>query len=377
MKKHYYYLFLFSFSFISCSQFRKAADVITKPTAREVYERDFEDENPDFIKWQLAYNNGIDDSLKIELPFVENGIFSAENFPIYSFDFELHKGEKLFVKVKKSIDSVAVFIDLFQKKNDSLKPLEKLLSNEPEKDSVSYSVKENSMYKLVLQPQMDVQLPFSLKIYTQPSYAFPVSGATNSNIQSFWGAQRAGGKRSHEGNDVFTARGTPVIAVTDGRISSTGNKGLGGKQVWLRDDLLGNSLYYAHLDSIAVSSGKSVKVGDTLGFVGNTGNARTTSPHLHFGIYKGYKGAIDPLPYIKMRDIPSDGIPVGARFGITKNNSNEIRIGPDKKFQKVNSLKKNDTLSILGKKGNWYHISTSDNSKGFIHESLLKEIPLN
>lgn len=377
MKKHYYLLFIFSFIIVSCSQIRKAADVITKPTAREVYERDFEDENPDFIKWQLAYNGGLADSLKIELPFVENGIFSSENFPIYSFDFEVKEGEKLFIEVKRSIDSTAVFIDLFQVKNDSIKPLEKLLSNEPKTTSVSYSVKENSFYKLIVQPQINLEIPFVLKIYTQPSYAFPVSGANNSNIQSFWGAQRAGGKRSHEGNDIFAARGTPVIAVTDGRVSSTGNRGLGGKQVWLRDGLLGKSLYYAHLDSIAVSTGKSVKIGDTLGFVGNTGNAKTTAPHLHFGIYKGYQGAIDPLPFIEMRAVPSEGIPIGARFGITKNNANEIRIGPDKKFLQVANLKMNDTISIFGKSGNWYQVSVSDTLRGFLNERSLKEIPLN
>ncbi len=76
-----------------------------------------------------------------------------------------------------------------------------------------------------------------------------------------------------------------MAVLANGRIGFTGEKGLGGKQVWLRDTKRGQSLYYAHLDSIAKTSG-SVKTGDTLGFVGNTGNARTTPPHLHFGIYK-------------------------------------------------------------------------------------------
>src|SRR5690606_27632559 len=137
-----------------------------------------------------------------------------------------------------------------------------------------------------------------IHIYTQPSLGFPVAGKGNANIQSLWGADRDRGARRHEGVDIFAARGTAVIAVTDGIIVRSGAYGLGGEQVWLRDRLFGISIYYAHLDSIHVYPRQRVEKGDTLGFVGNTGNARTTSPHLHFGIYSRY-GAVDPLPYIR------------------------------------------------------------------------------
>src|SRR5690606_13280299 len=139
-------------------------------------------------------------------------------------------------------------------------------------------IKASGFYKIIVQPQMKLKFSFVLKIYTEPLYEFPVSGAGNKNIQSFWADPRGDGSRSHEGVDIFADRGTPVIAVTDGIIASVGERGLGGKQVWLRDGLFGKSIYYAHLDSIAVSEGKRVKIGDTLGFVGNTGNAKTTVP---------------------------------------------------------------------------------------------------
>ncbi len=93
-----------------------------------------------------------------------------------------------------------------------------------------------------------------------------------------------GGNRNHEGVDIFAAKGTPVVAVANGFVTRTGNQGLGGKQVWLRDSSSGNAYYYAHLDSILTESGKQVRINDTLGFVGNTGNAAGGSPHLHFGI---------------------------------------------------------------------------------------------
>lgn len=65
--------------------------------------------------------------------------------------------------------------------------------------------------------------------------------------------------------------------------------------------LFGQSIYYAHLDSQAVSAGQVVKKGAIVGFMGNTGNAKYTASHLHFGIYTG-SGAIDPLLYIQKRD---------------------------------------------------------------------------
>ncbi|MGO1460730.1 MAG: M23 family metallopeptidase [Marinobacter sp.] len=85
----------------------------------------------------------------------------------------------------------------------------------------------------------------------------------------------------------------------DGRVQ-TDTGGIGGNHVWLSGGMLGigsASYYYAHLDSFAIESGDVVKKSEILGYVGNTGNARTTSPHLHFGIYSG--GPIDPAPFLK------------------------------------------------------------------------------
>src|SRR5690606_21376741 len=108
----------------------------------------------------------------------------------------------------------------------------------------------SGIYKVIIQPDIEYQGSFTFKIYTQRSLGFAGAGKGNRDVQSFWGASRDGGGRSHEGIDIFARRGTPVVAVTNGYITRTGNSGLGGKQVWQRDGLLGNSLYYAHLDSI-------------------------------------------------------------------------------------------------------------------------------
>ncbi|WP_227545991.1 M23 family metallopeptidase [Marinobacter fonticola] len=168
-------------------------------------------------------------------------------------------------------------------------------------------VEVDGTYRIVLQPELFASVDYALALASGGSLAFPVSGASQRDIGSPFGAPRDGGARSHHGVDIFASRGTPVTAVTDGR-ARTGTSNLGGKHVWLSGSLLGFGTpryYYAHLDAFEVASGADVKQGDILGYVGNTGNARTTPPHLHFGIYT-VGGPVDPDPFLRPRpDLPT------------------------------------------------------------------------
>lgn len=120
----------------------------------------------------------------------------------------------------------------------------------------------------------------------------PVSGVGVRRLVNTWGGIRSGNRR-HEGIDIFAAKGTPVIAATNGMVSIVGTNPLGGKVVWVVGPGAQRH-YYAHLDRYAsIREGQDVMIGDTLGFVGNSGNARTTPPHLHYGIYTD-SGAINP-----------------------------------------------------------------------------------
>lgn len=129
------------------------------------------------------------------------------------------------------------------------------------------------------------------------SLAFPVAGK-KSNIGSYWGASRDGGRRSHKGIDIFARKGTPVVAIADGVIVSRQNTAVGGKVLWLKSAKHKWTAYYAHLDKQLVKQGQRVRKGQVIGTVGKTGNARTTPPHLHFGMAT-HKGWVNPLPYVK------------------------------------------------------------------------------
>ena len=106
-----------------------------------------------------------------------------------------------------------------------------------------------------------------------------------------WGSPRSGG-RQHQGIDIFAPKGTPVVSTTRGVVTRVGSNRLGGLVV----GVLGPGLewhYYAHLNAFGdYREGDVVQPGDVLGYVGTTGNARGTPPHLHYGIYR--HGAHNP-----------------------------------------------------------------------------------
>ncbi|MCD7099336.1 M23 family metallopeptidase [Stenotrophomonas sp. MMGLT7] len=128
--------------------------------------------------------------------------------------------------------------------------------------------------------------------------AMPVQGVQAGRVADTFGAPR-GSDRQHAGVDIFAPRGTAVVAATSGIVSSIREGGLGGRQVWVLGPALERH-YYAHLDDWApeLRVGQVVNPGDRLGSVGDTGNAKGTPPHLHYGIY-GSQGAYDPLPLLR------------------------------------------------------------------------------
>lgn len=128
-----------------------------------------------------------------------------------------------------------------------------------------------------------------------PGFYCPVQGGA-SFINS-WGFARSGGRR-HKGVDMFDSRGTPLVAVVAGRVKFSSNS-LGGTSTHLYS-ADGTTYYYAHLERhpTNIKSGQSVSAGTVVGYLGNSGNARYTSPHLHFEIRPGGV-AINPYPTVR------------------------------------------------------------------------------
>ena len=133
-------------------------------------------------------------------------------------------------------------------------------------------------------------------------FVFPVFGPAS--FTNTFGAPRAA-VDWHHGEDIFAPLGAPILAITDGTVYSVGWNDIGGYRLWLRDRQ-GNEYYFAHLSAFSplAVNGRRVKAGDVLGFVGTSGDAEGTPPHLHFEIHPvgllglGYDGAVEPYEYL-------------------------------------------------------------------------------
>lgn len=145
------------------------------------------------------------------------------------------------------------------------------------------------------------------KLYTKSpdtKIAMPLEEVSKKRVANTWGAPRGVGRR-HEGQDIFAPRGTPILSATNGYIYKIGENNLGGQTVSVISSG-GRIYYYAHLDRYAngIEVGDRVTTRTVLGYVGTTGNAQGTPPHLHFGIYT-LTGAINPLPLLTDRVAPN------------------------------------------------------------------------
>ena len=140
--------------------------------------------------------------------------------------------------------------------------------------------------------------PSPLILARFPGAVFPVAG-TYTYTDTF-GAYRADmPSRSHEGDDIFASYGTPVVAVQDGTITGMSTTTIGGNNIHLTTSRA-DYFYYAHLSRFATGLvvGAHVVAGQTIGYVGDTGDARGTPPHLHFEIHPDGGPAVDPTPYL-------------------------------------------------------------------------------
>jgi murein DD-endopeptidase MepM/ murein hydrolase activator NlpD len=171
----------------------------------------------------------------------------------------------------------------------------------PAKPPAGPSTKPNAR-RTVIPPIVRRPLPSVIPKLTKGGYVFPVHGPAS--YTDTFGAARAV-VSWHHGEDIFAPLGAPILAVARGTVFSVGWNDIGGNRLWLRDTK-GNEFYYAHLSAYSplAVDGAHVQAGDVLGFVGNTGDAETTPPHLHFEIHPvdllglGYDGVINPHGYL-------------------------------------------------------------------------------
>jgi murein DD-endopeptidase MepM/ murein hydrolase activator NlpD len=302
------------------------------------------------------------------LPYVEEGRLVATDVMALGYRIELTRGQQIIVEARSS-DGFSVFADLYEPMEGQGLP-DRRLASADSTGRLTWDARRTKSYLLRVQPEILAEGSYQLSIRTDASLIFPVAGHSTASVQSVFGVERDGGRRSHHGIDIFARRGTPVVAVRNGRVTRVQTTGLGGKQVWLRDDM-GHNFYYAHLDSQLVQEGLLVQPGDTLGLVGNTGNARTTPPHLHFGIYQ--RGPHDPWPFVFRPTLRPSRLMVDQdQFGswrVTSSIEIGLREVPSRRAPAIVDLQESTRLHVIGGSASWYHVRLEDGRSGYLPAS--------
>ena len=330
--------------------------------------------------WINAARIALERPLAVEPPFQEEGFFPEEEPSALGYRFSVRRGQRLTVRVELEngqAPGAKLFLDLFRAAPDTLRPPVHVLSPEPGAPVV-FEPRRTGDYLIRIQPELLRSGRFKVTIENDAVLEFPVAGRTSRAIGSRFGDPREGGSREHHGVDIFAPRGTPVIAASEAYVRQVDTTQVGGRVIWLRDNRRGASIYYAHLNEILTRAGAQVRPGDTIGTVGNTGNARTTPPHLHFGLYFRGEGPFDPWDYLHQPsgemqavEVQLAGLGRWVRVG-----SEEIPLWdrPAPRAQVLMDLPSHTAVRVLGGVGSWYRVQLPDGGSGFVSGRLTEEM---
>jgi murein DD-endopeptidase MepM/ murein hydrolase activator NlpD len=247
-------------------------------------------------RWLRNTRAALDAPKRVRLPSVELGDLASAGAD--AFAFEALAGQSLEITLVGDATQLAepLYVDVFRVVDVLGEALhERLTTLRPNASTLRTRLPSDGAYHVLVQTGASGAGHYAVTLELAPALPFPVVGGKKEAIRSMFGASRDAGRRHHAGVDIFVQRLTPVLAVAAGRAMPR-EDALGGRTVWLNTP--GTSYYYAHLDRVAVREGQRVKIGDVLGYVGNTGNANGMASHLHFGVYRWGKEPIDPLPLL-------------------------------------------------------------------------------
>lgn len=317
--------------------------------------------------WLEAADDAVRAPTLLRLPHHEQGVFLPIEARSIGIAFDAVEGQDLHLTLAVSGDSEGrLFADLYflDLSGDQARP--RNLTSFADLAGGVLPLERSGRYVIRLQPELLASIDYRLHMELDAAVAFPVSGHGLRNIGSVFGDPRDGGRRRHEGIDIFAPRATPVVAVVDGT-AVVRHSNLGGNTVWLRGE--GKSFYYAHLHGAAIDGRERVDAGDVLGFVGNTGNAVTAPPHLHFGIYRRGRGAVDPLPYVVARTFTAAPQPVAYEPGFAAVTAAELNLrpGPGTDSTALDRLGRDTPVRIVGATDDWLRVRTMGGKTGWIH----------
>lgn len=329
--------------------------------------------------WIMAAENAMENPLDVESPFEE--VFYVDHASAFAvaYHFTVVKGQR--VEIDVTFDGqkrCRLFMDLFRVRGLSHEDWRIVASANDNEKHLEFEPRQDSEYVLRLQPELLRGGRFTVTIRNMASLGFPVLGYDHRAIGSGFGAPRDGGRRRHHGVDIFAKRHTPVIATSKAYVRRVSESDIGGLNIWLHDQKRGLHLYFAHLQTHEVREGSIVEPGQRIGTVGNTGNARRTPPHLHFGIYVRGEGPVDPVNFIKEinstpEELTADTAMLG-RWARAREPSVSLNASAGSRSLKLARLVSQSAMKVQAATGNMYRILLPDGLSGYVPSQSIESV---
>ena len=383
LRSGYYYLLLLLLLVSSGCKQEEVPEPYIPTNAHEAYLYSLEQANLSSTAlgrdWISAAEKALGEPVEITPPFEEVFYVNPAAAFAVGYRFDVLRGQRMELEVtSQGLDPARLFIDLFRVRDTTPQEWPQVASADKEKNRFEFEPKRDAQYVVRLQPELLRGGRFRIIIRNVASLGFPVSGKDSRAIQSGYGAPRDGGRRVHRGVDIFARRHTPVIAPSKAYVERVGEGNVGGRNIWLYDSKRSLYLYFAHLQTQSVKQNSWVEPGQTIGTVGNTGNAKTTPPHLHFGIYIQGSGAVDPYNFINKID--SEPPPVAAdlealgQWVRSKAPDTAVKSSIKSRSPKIASIDRFSPMKILAAAGRMYRVLLPDGITGYIPARNVESI---
>lgn len=321
--------------------------------------------------WILASENAMKNPVDVESPYEEAFYVDHASAFAVAYHFSVLKGQR--VEIDVAFDGqkrCRLFMDLFRVRGLSYEDWRLVASDNNNEKHLEFEPRQDAEYVVRLQPELLRGGRFTVTIRNMASLGFPVLGYDFRAIGSGFGAPRDGGRRRHHGVDIFTKRHTPVIAPSKALVRRVRESDIGGLNIWLYDAKRGLHMYFAHLQTQEVEENTDVMPGQRIGTVGNTGNARRTPPHLHFGIYIRGEGPVDPVNFIKEinstpKKIAADTTLLG-QWARSKQSMVTLKASAASRALEITRLSANTALKIQAAAGDTYRVLLPDGLSGYV-----------
>jgi murein DD-endopeptidase MepM/ murein hydrolase activator NlpD len=364
-----------AFTVAACGELREGAGrLFDRRTPREQYQDALEQAglgSRALVRdWLAAADRALTEPARVTSPHVEEGFVAASDVVALGYRLAARRGQEITFEIVIPGDtSTLVFLDVWYIAGDGASAPSQVAHADSGVRVIRHKPRRDGDYVVRAQPELLRSARFATSLRLSATLAFPVRGARERDIGSVFGDARDAGARSHHGIDIFAPRGTPVVAAASGVVTRVGTTGLGGNVVWMSDQE-GNRLYYAHLDRSIVESNMKVSVGDTLGFVGNTGNARTTPPHLHFGVYRRGEGPTDPFWFVHeprgtVPRLVADTSALGDWVRVARAPT-ALRSGPARTADTSLALTLDTPARVVAAIGDWYRVRLASGALGYL-----------